>query len=100
MATLLDEQVPDGHPNMFVQQLGSGVHHPEEQRKVVITPRCLVLLDHRFEVKDCSNSKGGPNTRKLPTQEEKIPPVKREINNDRYSRPTHLPIGMEGPIGP
>jgi hypothetical protein len=30
MATLLDEEIPDRNPNVLVQQLGSGIHHPEK----------------------------------------------------------------------
>ncbi len=33
VAALLNEQVRDGDPNMLIQQLGSGVHHPDEQKE-------------------------------------------------------------------
>jgi hypothetical protein len=48
MAALLNEQVPDGNPDVFIQQLGSRVHHPEEQKHVIIAIRCLNLRKPSF----------------------------------------------------
>jgi hypothetical protein len=58
MAALLNEQVPDGNPNMFIQQLGSRVHHPEEQKEnSQYAPLPKPLKNHHMEVKGYSNSK-------------------------------------------
>jgi hypothetical protein len=88
MAALLNEQVPDGNPDTFIQQLRSRVHHPEGQKHVITANRYLNLgKPSYFKIK------------LLALQE--TPPVSCEDKQtDRRTRPTHLPIGMEGPIGP
>jgi hypothetical protein len=65
MAALLDEQVPDGNPDMFIQQLGSGVHHPEEQKgKLIMTPRRLHLYKrHRDDIRELLKIQERPNAK-------------------------------------
>jgi hypothetical protein len=65
MAALLDEQVPDRNPDMFIQQLGSGVHHPEEQKgKLIMAPRHLNLCKrHRDEIRELLEIQERPNTK-------------------------------------
>jgi hypothetical protein len=65
MAALLDEQVPDRNPDVFIQQLGSGVHHPEEQKgKSIMAPRHLNLCKrHRDEIRELLEIQERPNTK-------------------------------------
>jgi hypothetical protein len=101
VAALLNEQVPDGDPNVFIQQLGSGVHHPDRQRDGDhCAPLPESMENHHVKVKARLKPKNRLNARKQLEQEEGIHSVNGEVATNQQVKTTHLPIGMEGPIGP
>jgi hypothetical protein len=58
------------------------------------------MENHHLKVKVHLKSKKRSNARKQLEQEEGILSANGEVTTDRQVKTTHLPIGMEGPIGP